>query len=66
MENLELEVKLTVAQINVILKHLGAGAYAEVADLVTSLHAQARPQLEQANLNQSTANGAIETSQAVQ
>lgn len=48
MENLEINVKLSVAQINTILKYLGAGTYAEVADLITSLHAQARPQLEQA------------------
>ena len=54
MENLELDVKLTVNQINTILKYLGAGTYTEVADLITSLHAQARPQLDQASLNQPT------------
>ena len=48
MENLELELKLSVAHINTILKHLGAGAYAEVADLITLLHGQAKPQVEAA------------------
>jgi len=48
MENLELNLKLTVAHINTILKHLGAGAYAEVAELVNLLHAQAKPQVEAA------------------
>ena len=48
MENLELNFKLTVANINTILKHLGAGAYAEVAELVTIIHGQAKPQVEAA------------------
>jgi len=46
MENLELELKLTVAHVNTLLKHLGAGVYAEVADLITLLHGQAKPQIE--------------------
>jgi len=46
MDNLELELKLTVAHVNTILKHLGAGAYAEVAELVNLLHGQAKPQIE--------------------
>jgi len=48
MDNLELELKLTVAHVNTILKHLGAGAYAEVAELVNLLHGQAKPQIETA------------------
>ena len=48
MENLELEIKLTVAHVNTVLKHLGAGAYAEVADLIQLLHGQAKPQIESA------------------
>jgi hypothetical protein len=48
MENLELELKLTVAHVNTVLKHLGAGAYAEVADLIQLLHGQAKPQIESA------------------
>jgi len=48
MENLELELKLTVAHVNTVLKHLGAGVYAEVADLITLLHGQAKPQVEAA------------------
>jgi hypothetical protein len=46
MENLELDLKLTVAHVNTVLKHLGAGVYAEVADLITLLHGQAKPQIE--------------------
>jgi hypothetical protein len=46
MENLELDLKLTVAHVNTVLKHLGAGVYAEVADLINLLHGQAKPQIE--------------------
>jgi len=48
MENIELELKLTVAHVNTVLKHLGAGVYAEVADLIQLLHGQAKPQIESA------------------
>jgi hypothetical protein len=48
MENLELELKLTVAHVNTVLKHLGAGVYAEVADLIQLLHGQAQPQIQAA------------------
>ena len=48
MENLELELKLTVAHVNAILKHLAAGAYAEVADVIALLHGQAQPQMQAA------------------
>jgi hypothetical protein len=48
MEKLELELKLTVAHVNTILKHLSQGAYAEVSDLITILHGQAKPQVEAA------------------
>ena len=46
MDNLELDLKLTVAHVNTVLKHLGAGVYAEVADLISLLHGQAKPQIE--------------------
>jgi hypothetical protein len=48
MENLELELKITVNQVNTILKHLSQGAYAEVSDLIALLHGQAKPQVEAA------------------
>jgi hypothetical protein len=48
MENLELELKLTVAHVNTMLKHLGNGVYTEVADLINLLHGQAKPQIESA------------------
>ena len=48
MEKLELELKLTVAHVNTVLKHLGAGVYAEEADLIKLLHGQAKPQIESA------------------
>ena len=48
MENLELELKLTVTHVNTVLKHLGSGVYAEVADLINLLHGQAKPQIESA------------------
>ena len=48
MENLELDFKLTVTQVNIVLKYLGGGVYVEVADLITLLHNQAKPQIEDA------------------
>lgn len=45
MENLELNLTLTVQQVNVILKYLGGGAYVEVTDVVTQIREQAAPQL---------------------
>jgi hypothetical protein len=52
MEKLELELKLTIAHVNLILKHLSQGAYAEVSDLITLLHGQAKPQVEAATATQ--------------
>ena len=49
MDNLELDLKLTVAHVNTVLKHLSAGVYSEVADLINLLHGQAKPQVESAN-----------------
>lgn len=49
MENLELELKLTVAHVNTVLKHLGAGIYAEVSELIQFIHGQATPQLQAAS-----------------
>jgi len=46
MDNLELNLKLTVAHVNTMLKHLGAGVYTEVADLINLLHGQAKPQID--------------------
>jgi len=49
MDNLKLNLELTVAHINTILAHLAKGAYADVADLIAYLHSQAKPQIEAAN-----------------
>ena len=54
MDNLELELKLTVAHVNAILKHLASahnlakGAYEEVSEVIVALHSQAKPQVEAA------------------
>ena len=48
MENLELELKLTVAHVNAILQHLSKGVYSEVADLISHLHSQSVPQVQAA------------------
>jgi len=50
MDNLELDLKLSVAHVNTVLRHLGAGVYAEVADLISLLHGQAKPQIEDATI----------------
>ena len=49
MENLELDLKLTVAHVNAILKHLANGVYAEVADVINLLHGQSVPQVQAAS-----------------
>jgi hypothetical protein len=45
MDNAVIDLKLTVAQINVILNHLARGAYVEVQPIVDEIRAQAAPQL---------------------
>lgn len=46
MENKELNLKLTVAQVNTILKHLGQGIYSEVVEVINNLHTQSVAQLQ--------------------
>ena len=53
MDNAVIDLKLTVAQINVILNSLARGAYIEVQPIVDEIRAQAAPQLSQ--LQQSAA-----------
>ena len=48
MDNLEVELKLTLAHVNAILKHLAKGAYEEVSEVIAMLHSQAKPQVEAA------------------
>ena len=53
MDNAVIDLKLTVAQINVILNALARGAYIEVQPIVDEIRNQAAPQLSQ--LQQSAA-----------
>lgn len=55
MENTNMNLNLTVQQVNVILKYLGAGAYLEVAELIQVIRDQCAPQIQAA----STANPAM-------
>jgi hypothetical protein len=55
MENIELELKLTVAHVNMVLKHLAKGAYEEVSDLIQLLHGQSAPQVQAAVINATAA-----------
>jgi len=48
MDNIKVNLELTVAHINAILKHLAKGAYEEVAELIGMLHSQAKPQVDAA------------------
>jgi len=48
LENLELDLRLTVSHVNTLLKHLGAGIYSEVAEVIQLLHGQAQPQIQAA------------------
>lgn len=45
MENTVLTLNLTVAQVNTILKYIGAGAYVEVEQIIASIREQAASQL---------------------
>ena len=45
MDNIVIDLKLTVAQINVILSHLSRGTYVEVQPIVDEIRVQAAPQL---------------------
>lgn len=45
MDNLEIQLKLTVAQVNAVLANLAKGAYADVADLIANIREQALPQV---------------------
>lgn len=48
MENTNMNLNLTVQQVNVILKYLGAGAYLEVAELIQVIRDQCAPQIQAA------------------
>ena len=52
MDQFNLTLNLTVAQVNVILKYLGGGAFAEVESVVNAIRTQAAPQLSAAQGNE--------------
>lgn len=56
MDKVNLTLNLTVAQVNVILKYIGAGAFAEVENVINTIREQAAPQLQ--NASQSSDSGA--------
>lgn len=45
MDTINITLNLSVAQINVILKYVGAGAFAEVENVIAAIREQASPQL---------------------
>lgn len=45
MQTNELTIRLTVDQVNTILKYLGNGSYIEVSDIINQIRSQAVPQL---------------------
>ena len=51
MENLKINLELTVAHVNAVLKYLAKGAYEEVTEVIASIHSQAKPQVESAQAN---------------
>jgi len=63
MENLVLELKLTVAQVNIILGHLGRGSYVEVQPVVDEIRNQAAPQLSIAQQQSASQEGAEQSVQ---
>ena len=48
IDKIEVELKLTVAQANLILTHLAKGIYADVADIIQHMHKQVIPQVNAA------------------
>jgi hypothetical protein len=42
-----INLNLEIAEVEAILKHIGQGAYKEVADLIAKIHGQAVPQVQQ-------------------
>ena len=50
MDNFELDLRLTVAHVDAILKHLAKGTYEEVAHVIALLHGQAQPQIQAATI----------------
>jgi hypothetical protein len=46
MENIMFTFSLTFAQANIILKHLGAGAYVEVEGVIAAIRDQAASQIQ--------------------
>ena len=47
MDNTIVNLSLTVAQVNTILKYLGGGSYIEVVDIINEIRSQAVPQIAQ-------------------
>lgn len=60
MDNIEIELKLTVAHVNAILAHLAKGAYAEVSDLIAHIRAQALPQVSAAQASTQVAEASLD------
>lgn len=54
MDEVTIEIKLTVAQVNVILNHLGRGVYNDVFAVIDSIRNQAVPQLTSAQMPDSS------------
>ena len=51
MENKEINLTLTVAEINVVLGALGKGPYEAVESVITKIREQAMPQVQQVEEN---------------
>lgn len=62
MDNISIDLKLTVAQVNNILAHLSRGAFSDVASLIEEIRQQAAPQVATAQQQISQ----VEAEQSVQ
>ena len=52
MNDVQIELKLSLQQVNAILLLVSRGAYAEVADLIAEIRRQVQPQFEAAQAAQ--------------
>lgn len=46
-QDIEFSFRLSVAETNVVLEHLGRGAFADVAPVVSRIYAQIGPQIDE-------------------
>lgn len=60
----DITLTLKVTQVNIILNALGKGSYIEVADIISNIQQQARPQIEYSMMQRNAVNEQSNASEA--